>query len=79
MDKIYWKIYIAFAHLHHSQIEQAAFVVLKSPDIPSLLVETGFFSNTQEEHKLRNEIYQQHLAQAMMLGIKQYFIQRPKT
>ncbi len=64
--------------LHHSQVEQAAFVVLKSPDIPSLLMEMGFLSNSQEEHKLRNEIYQQHLAQATMWGIRQYFIQRPK-
>ncbi len=67
----------SFAHLHHPRMEQAAFVVLKSPDIPSLLVETGFISNSREEDKLSNQTYQLSLAKAMMLGIKQYFIQRP--
>jgi N-acetylmuramoyl-L-alanine amidase len=67
----------AFAHLHHAQMEQAAFVVLKSPDIPSLLIETGFLSNFHEEEKLRSNDYQHDLAQAMMLGVKQYFTQRP--
>ncbi len=67
----------AFAHLHHSHMEQAAFVVLKSPDIPSLLIETGFLSNFHEEEKLSNSSYQHDLAQAMMLGVKQYFTQRP--
>lgn len=66
-----------FAHLHHNHMEQAAFVVLKSPDIPSLLIETGFLSNTQEEGKLKSNRYQYDLAHAMMLGIKQYFIHRP--
>lgn len=67
----------SFAHLHHDQTEQAAFVVLKSPDIPSLLVETGFLSNQQEEGKLTDRNYQLNLARAMMLGIKQYFLKRP--
>ncbi len=66
-----------FAHLHHNQVEQAAFVVLKSPDIPSLLLETGFVSNNKEEVKLSNLDYQYNLAHAMMLGIKQYFLKRP--
>jgi N-acetylmuramoyl-L-alanine amidase len=66
-----------FAHLHHHHMEQAAFVVLKSPDIPSLLVETGFLSNFHEEEKLRSANYQYDLANAMMLGIKKYFLQRP--
>lgn len=66
-----------FAHLHHSQIEQAAFVVLKSPDIPSLLIETGFLSNSHEENKLNSASYQYNLAHAMMLGIKQYFTRHP--
>lgn len=65
------------AHLHHIHLEQAAFVVLKSPDIPSLLVETGFLSNGQEEHKLNDQYYQQNLARAMMMGIKKYFTKRP--
>ena len=51
----------AFAHLHHTHMEQAAFVVLKSPDIPSLLVETGFLSNFHEEEKLRSSGYQHDL------------------
>lgn len=63
--------------LHHRRVEQAAFVVLKSPDIPSLLVETGFISNPREERKLRNPIYQQRLASAVMQGIRAYFVHRP--
>ena len=63
--------------LHHSRVEQAAFVVLKSPDIPSLLVETGFISNSYEERKLLNPIYQQHIASALMQGICAYFIYNP--
>ncbi len=58
-------------------MEQAAFVVLKSPDIPSLLVETGFVSNFYEEHKLLNPIYQQRIASALMQGIRAYFVHSP--
>ncbi|MBS0350667.1 MAG: N-acetylmuramoyl-L-alanine amidase [Proteobacteria bacterium] len=65
------------ATLHHPGVEQAAFVVLKSPDIPSLLIETGFLSNSHEEVKLSSATYQNSLAHAMMLGIKEYFLQRP--
>ncbi len=63
--------------LHRDFVEQAAFVVLKEPDVPSLLVETGFLSNAQEELKLRNPAYQQKIAQTLMLGIKDYFNQHP--
>ncbi len=63
----------ALGHLHHNHVEQAAFVVLKSPDIPSLLVETGFISNSKEEQKLNSASYQDGLAYAMMAGIRQYF------
>ena len=63
--------------LHHHRVEQAAFVVLKSPDIPSLLVETGFLSNPGEEKKLKTSRYQHRIAWAIMLGIKNYFIQHP--
>lgn len=63
--------------LHHSRVEQAAFVVLKSPDIPSLLVETGFLSNPREEQKLRSETYQRELASAIMRGIDRYFTYYP--
>jgi len=66
-----------FAHLHHDGVEQAAFVVLKSPDIPSLLVETGFLSNPKEEKNLTNPQYQQHIATSIMKGIKGYFIAHP--
>ena len=55
--------------LHHRCVEQAAFVVLKSPDIASLLVETGFISNSYEEHRLLNRIYQQRIASSLMQGI----------
>ncbi len=63
--------------LHHAKVEQAAFVVLKSPDIPSLLIETGFISNWREELKLSSSRYQKHLASAITAGIKQYFLQKP--
>jgi N-acetylmuramoyl-L-alanine amidase len=63
-----------FSRLHHPRIEQAAFVVLKSPDIPSILVETGFLSNPLEEAKLTDPDYQYHTAQAIKEGIKKYFM-----
>lgn len=63
--------------LHHARVEQAAFVVLKSPDIPSLLVETGFLSNKTEEYHLQESAYQQKIADALMLGIVQYFTRNP--
>jgi N-acetylmuramoyl-L-alanine amidase len=64
--------------LHHDFVEQAAFVVLKEPDVPSLLVETGFISNAQEELKLRNPQYQQKIAHALMFGITEYFKEHPR-
>ncbi|MBA2653806.1 MAG: N-acetylmuramoyl-L-alanine amidase [Gammaproteobacteria bacterium] len=63
-----------FSRLHHPRVEQAAFVVLKSPDIPSVLVETGFLSNPEEEEKLRDPAYQHQTALAIKEGIKQYFL-----
>lgn len=63
--------------LHHHRIEQAAFVVLKSPDIPSLLVETGFITNPQEERKLVSWSYQSRLAIALTQGIHDYFVRSP--
>lgn len=65
------------AYLHHPRVEQAAFVVLKSPDIPSLLVETGFLSNHFEERRLQNSAYQNRLALAIMKGVRRYFTRRP--
>jgi len=63
--------------VHKRRVQQAGFVVLKSPDIPSLLVETAFISNPNEERKLKTSKYQRQLANAMMKGIRQYFYQYP--
>jgi N-acetylmuramoyl-L-alanine amidase len=63
--------------LHHSAVEQARFVVLKSPDIPSVLVETGFITNPQEEKNLTSPYYQTKLTQAIFDGIKRYFSDYP--
>jgi len=62
---------------HKSSVQQAGFLVLKSPDIPSVLVETAFISNPAEERKLRDKRHQQALASAMLRGIKAYFVKRP--
>jgi N-acetylmuramoyl-L-alanine amidase len=62
---------------HKSSVQQAGFVVLKSPDIPSLLVETAFISNPTEENKLRDKRHQQALANAMLKGIRDYFGKHP--
>jgi len=62
---------------HKSNVQQAGFVVLKSPDIPSLLVETAFISNPAEENKLRDSRHQQQLAHAMLRGIRNYFGKHP--
>ena len=58
--------------LHYSRVEQAPFVVLKSPDIPSVLVEVGFLSNPKEEKKLRDGVYQDRVAEALFDGIYIY-------
>lgn len=64
-------------HLHKNEVEQAGFAVLKSPDIPSILVETAFISNPDEERKLRDTAYQDKMAEAMLAGIKRYFANNP--
>ncbi|WP_072293438.1 N-acetylmuramoyl-L-alanine amidase [Nitrosovibrio sp. Nv17] len=64
-------------HLHKNEVEQAGFAVLKSPDIPSILVETAFISNPEEEKKLKNAAYQDKLADAILAGIKRYFANNP--
>lgn len=66
-----------FAPLHKGNVEQASFAVLKAPDIPSILVETAFISNPQEEAKLNNEAYQDRIADAILRGIKDYFSKNP--
>ncbi len=63
--------------LHKARVEQAGFAVLKAPDIPSVLVETAFISNPDEEAKLRSEAYQVQLADALMRGIGRYFAKNP--
>jgi len=63
--------------LHKPRVEQAGFAVLKAPDIPSVLVETAFISNPEEEAKLRSDGYQVQLADALMRGITRYFAKNP--
>jgi len=63
--------------LHKSQVEQAGFAVLKAPDIPSILVETAFISNPEEEKRLTDDAYQDKMAAAIVSGIKGYFDKNP--
>jgi N-acetylmuramoyl-L-alanine amidase len=63
--------------LHKPRVEQAGFAVLKAPDIPSVLVETAFISNPEEEARLREPDYQVQLADALMRGIERYFAKNP--
>jgi len=63
--------------LHKAQVEQAGFAVLKAPDIPSILIETAFISNPDEERKLRDAAYQNKLAEAIADGIRGYFKKNP--
>jgi len=64
--------------LHKGSVEQAGFAVLKAPDIPSILVETAFISNPDEEQKLRDDAHQRKLAESIRSGIKRYFAQNPR-
>ena len=65
------------AKLHKRKVEQAGFAVLKSPDIPSILVETGFISNPGEAQKLATEAYQDKMARAIQVGIQDWFTTHP--
>lgn len=65
------------ATLHKRQVEQAGFMVLKSPDVPSILVETGFISNPEEARKLGTPAYRKQMAQSVFRGVRQYFLQNP--
>jgi N-acetylmuramoyl-L-alanine amidase len=67
----------AVNRLHKTSVQQAGFIVLKAPDIPSVLVETAFISNLEEEQKLRDARYQAQLATAVMSGIREYFYVNP--
>lgn len=66
-----------FNYLHKKNVEQAGFAVLKSPDIPSILVETAFLSNPNDEEKLISNRYQNKMADALFSGIKRYFSANP--
>jgi N-acetylmuramoyl-L-alanine amidase len=59
--------------LHKPNVEQAGFAVLKAPDIPSILIETAFISNPEEEKRLTEELYQDQMAKAIVSGIQRYF------
>lgn len=63
--------------LHKSNVEQAGFAVLKSPDIPSILIETAFISNPKEEQTLNNDEHQEILAKNILIGIKKYLSSNP--
>ena len=63
--------------LHKRQVEQAGFAVLKAPDVPSILVETAFISNPDEEQRLRDPGYQAQLVEALAIGIRRYFAKNP--
>jgi N-acetylmuramoyl-L-alanine amidase len=63
--------------LHKPQVEQASFAVLKAPDVPSILVETAFISNPDEEKRLNDEAYQDKLARALLEGIRDYIARHP--
>ena len=63
--------------LHKERVEQAGFAVLKAPDIPSILVETAFISNPDEEKRLKDSAYQEKIAGAILGGLKRYLAQNP--
>ncbi|MGI9232304.1 MAG: N-acetylmuramoyl-L-alanine amidase, partial [Woeseiaceae bacterium] len=65
------------AKMHRKTVQQAGFLVLKSPDMPSILVETAFISNPTEEKKLRDKAHQGRLASAILAGIRNYFYMNP--
>lgn len=65
------------ARLHKKKVEQAGFAVLKSPDVPSLLIETGFISNPQEAERLSTPAYQDKMARAIRRGIQSWFARQP--
>jgi N-acetylmuramoyl-L-alanine amidase len=63
--------------LHKESVEQAGFAVLKAPDIPSILIETAFISNPEEERRLNDDAYQDKMAEAIIAGIRKYFSKNP--
>jgi N-acetylmuramoyl-L-alanine amidase len=67
----------AVNELHKPSVEQASFAVLTAPDVPSILVETAFISNPEEERRLNDEAYQDKLARAILEGIREYVAKHP--
>ena len=67
----------SFAKLHKKNVEQASFAVLKAPDVPSILIETAFISNPEEEARLNDIEYQEQIASAILNGIRSYFAKNP--
>ena len=63
--------------VHRRKVQQAGFLVLKSPDVPSILVETAYISNPDEEKKLKSRSHQSKLANAILLGVRKYFYENP--
>jgi len=63
--------------LHKGAVEQAGFAVLKAPDVPSILVETAFISNPEEERRLQDAAYQDRISGAILAGLKRYLAQNP--
>jgi len=63
--------------VHGRRVQQAGFMVLKSPDVPSMLVETGFISNPKEERNMRDPKHQERMARAIMAGVKKFFAKAP--
>jgi len=63
--------------VHGPRVKHAGFMVLKSPDIPSMLVETAFISNPSDERRLRDAAHQQRLAEAIHAGVRSYFYEKP--
>lgn len=64
-------------HLHRSTVQMAPFMVLKSPDVPSILVETAYISNPEDERNLKTPAYQDRLARAILAGVREYFSRNP--
>lgn len=63
--------------VHRRRVQQAGFLVLKSPDVPSILIETAYISNPAEEKRLRNRAHQNRIAEAILTGVRRYFYQNP--
>ena len=75
--KVFWGAISRVNKLHKKHVEQATFLVLKSPDIPSLLIETGFISNPNEARKLKSKSHQQKMAKAIFEGVTSYMQENP--